>query len=210
MLVLKHLLVTWPLNSSGADRLIREVYMIIFLATPLFFFLFSNSQLPYMYLESFPTSQDTLHWRTSPYTLPFTLPTFWPQPWTKHFYSMWRMTENILNIIMLENQYTFNRNFRVLQEWLVMGISDDRIASAVDKVMDLSLASVTFSFPVNWPFSQTSSLCPGNGPGCWALLDLSASLVMQLILGEQLSSAGPTRFSLQKFGAGIKRKFATL
>ena len=91
-----------------------------------------------------------------------------------------------------------------------MGISDDRIANAMDKVMDLSLGFVTLSSPVNWPFSQMSALCPGNGPGCWALLDLSASLVTQIILGEQLSSAGPTKFSLQKFGAGIKRKFATL
>lgn len=180
--------------------------MIIFLATPFFFFLFSNSQLPYMYLESFPTSQDTLHWATSVYTLPFTLQTFWPPPWTKHFYSMSRMTENILTIIMLETNILLTRNFRVLKEWLVMGISDDRIANAMDKVMDLSPGSVTFSFPVNCPFSQTSALCPGNGPGGWALLGLSASLVTQITLGEQLSSAGPIRFSLQKFGAGIKRK----
>lgn len=47
-----------------------------------------------------------------------------------------------------------------------MGISDDRIANAVDKVMDLSLGPVTVSFPVNCPFSKTSALCPGNGPGC--------------------------------------------
>lgn len=116
MLVLKHLLVTWPLNSSGEDKLIREVYMIIFLATPVFFFLFSNSQLPYMYLESFLTSQDTLHWGTSIYTLPFTLQTFWSPPGTKHFYSMSRMTENILNIIMLETNTLLTRNFRVLKE----------------------------------------------------------------------------------------------
>lgn len=38
--------------------------------SPFSFFLFSASQLAYMYGESSPSPQDTLYWRTTPYTLP--------------------------------------------------------------------------------------------------------------------------------------------